>query len=218
MRSVLAVLTFSLLTLQDLPRTPSNTRIAQVPDGTIAQKTYLNDALDISFRIRDGWTITLIPAGTVLFAPEQSATDPVNTCSRALFSSEPIRAAKKEYGPQAIYFVFDPACFPGAPLPRSTKDRPAVATFARRVVRALAHTPYISPNGADFGGFDAGGRAFVTITAEKNVTVSGSNPVHVNTLLMVTESNGYWVVVAEMVDDQSKAIMQAGGVDISERR
>jgi hypothetical protein len=110
-----------------------------------------------------------------------------------------------------------------APFPRSTTNHAAVATFAQRIVHAFVHTPYIPSGGADFGGFDAGGRAFVTLTAEKNVMASEDTPaqkdtVHVNTLLMLTESNGYWVVVAEILDDESKKIMQAGGVDISVRR
>jgi hypothetical protein len=73
-------------------------------------------------------------------------------------------------------------------------------------VHAVAGTPYISQKGADVGAFDSGKRAFVTLTADKNAAVpnNGStqhDTVHVNTLLMITESNGYWVVIAEMVDD-----------------
>ena len=121
------------------------------------------------------------------------------------------------------YFVFDPECFPGPPFPKSGKNRKAVTAFARRVVQALASTPYIPPSGADFGGFDAGTRAFVTLTAEKNVEVSGGitappNKVHVNTLLTLTESSNYWIVMAEMVDDEAKTTMQASGVDLSVRQ
>ena len=42
--------------------------------------------------------------------------------------------------------------------------------------------------------------------------------VHVNTLLTITESNGYWVVIAEMVNDASKQIMQASHFGVSVRR
>jgi len=222
MRTVLAVLTLSLLALPNPQSTSSDARIAKVPDGTIAQNTYLNDALEISFRIQDGWTAALIPASSAQFAPERSVDDPVNRCSRALFSSEPIHTPSKPFGPKVTYFVFNPECFPGAPFPRSTKDRAAVAAFARRVVHAFAHTPYIPPGGADFGGFDAGRRAFVTLTAEKSVAVPNNDRaqgeiVHVNILVTLTESNSYWVVMAEMVDDASKTIMQAGGVGVSER-
>lgn len=222
MRYALAVLILSLLSLAD-PQGTSSARIAQVPTGTIAQSIYRNGALDVSLKIRDGWTATLIPAGSVQFAPERSADDPVNQCSRALFSSEPIHPASEPFGPKATFFAFDPECFPGAPFPRSTKDRAAVKKFAQRVVHALALTPYIPPGGADFGGFDAGRRAFVTLVADKNLAVprNGSaegDTVHVNMLLMLTESNGYWVVMAEIVDDASKTIMQASAMGWTERR
>jgi hypothetical protein len=223
MRHLLAYLILSLLALSDPQRTSSNARIAQVPNGTVAQSTYSNDALEVSFQIRNGWTATLIPAGAVQFAPERAAADPVNRCSRALFSSKLIDSANKPFEPKVTYFVFDPECFPGAPFPRSTEDRAAVTKFAQRVVHGLANTPYIPPGGADFGGFDAAKRPFVTLTADKNVVVPGVGPaqgnmVHVNTMLILTESNGYWVVMAEMVDDASKGIMQAAGVGVSERR
>ena len=220
MRHVLAYLMLSLLALSDPQSTSSNAHIAQVPNGAVAQSIYSNDALEVSFQIRNGWTATLIPAGALQFAPERAAADAVNRCSRALFSSELIDSANKPFGPKVTYFVFDPECFPGAPFPRSTKDR---AKFVQRVIHAFANTPYIPPGGADFGGFDAGKRTFVTLTADKNVVVPGNGPaqgnmVHVNTMLILTESNGYWVVMAEMVDDASKGIMQAAGVGVSERR
>lgn len=223
MRCVLACLILSLLGLPNAQVTSSNARIAQVPEGMITQNIYLNSALDVAFRPKDGWTATLIPAGSVKFAPERSADDPVNRCSKALFSSEPIHATSNAFGPKAIFFVFDPECFPGAPFPRSSKNRAAVTKFGRRAVAALALTPYIPPGGADCGGYDAGRRAFVLLYADKNVEVPSSGAaqsatVHVNMLLMLTESNGYWVVMAEMVDDASKSIMQAGGMDVIERR
>jgi hypothetical protein len=40
------------------------------------------------------------------------------------------------------------------------------------------------------------------------------NGVHVNTSLMLMESSNYWVVMAEMVDDEAKRTMQASGVDL----
>jgi hypothetical protein len=76
MRSVPAVLTLNLLVLQSHQPAPPNIRIAQVPDGTNADKTYLNDALDISFRIRHGWAIALIQAGAVQSAAGRAADDP----------------------------------------------------------------------------------------------------------------------------------------------
>lgn len=223
MQHLLAFLMMSLLTLQNAQGTPPKTRIAQVPEGAIAQNVYLNDALDVSFQINDDWSATLIPTASVEFAPELPSDDPVNRCSKALFSSEPIRATNDPFGPKVTFFVFDPDCFPGPPFPPSTKDRAAVTKFARRVVNALAHTPYIPPGGADFGGFDAGGRAFITLVADKNAEIPGSGPVqaarvHLNMSLMLTQSNGYWVVMAEMVDDTSKPIMQGAGMGVSKRR
>ena len=63
-------------------------------------------------------------------------------------------------------------------------------------MHALAGTPYISQNGADVGGFDAGKRAFVLLEADKNVAAPGNGSkreytVHAMTLLTITESNGY---------------------------
>src|SRR5438552_18088610 len=114
MRTVLALLTLSL----SAQRMPPDARIAQVSDGRVEQKTYFNGAFEISFRIRDGWTIALTPVGTEQFAPERSAEDPVHRCSRALFSSEPTHSASRPFGPKMTYFVFDPECFPVPPFPK----------------------------------------------------------------------------------------------------
>lgn len=99
-----------------------------------------------------------------------------------------------------------------------TEDRAAVQAFAGRVVHALAHTPYTAPNGADLGGFDKGGRAFVLLTTEKEQNSASGEKVHVNTMLILVESDGYWIVMAEAVDDAAKEKMQAGAVDVSTRR
>lgn len=223
MRSVLTILMVSLFALPNSDLQSSDPRIATVPDGTITQKIYRNAAFEVSFEIRAGWSATLIPAGSVLFAPERSVADPVNKCSRALFSSVPMRASREPFGPKMTYFIFDPQCFPGESFPHSSKDRAAVAKFAHRVVQAFKYTPYIPPGGADFGGFDTGGRAFVTLVAEKDVALSGTDSahgdtVHVNTLLMLIESSGYWIVMAEIVDDASKNVMQAGSMGVSKLR
>ncbi len=75
MRHLLAYLILSLLALSDPQRTSSNARIAQVPNGTVAQSIYSNDALEVSFQIRNGWTATLIPAG--LCSLHQDAPPPI---------------------------------------------------------------------------------------------------------------------------------------------
>jgi hypothetical protein len=220
MQSLVTVLALSLMALSPL----KTARIAKVPDGSITGKTYQNSALDLSFRLQDGWTMAPIQMDAMQFAPDRASDDPVNKCSRALFSSEPPHPATlNPFRPRAIVFIFDPKCFPGPSFPRSTTDHAAVGAFARRIVHAFVHSPYIPPTGADFGGFDSGGRVFVTINAETNVASAEDSPaqgatVHVNTMLMLTESKGYWLVMAERVDDESKKIMQAGSVDISLRR
>ncbi len=61
------------------------------------------------------------------------------------------------------------------------------------------------------------------LKAEKIVEASNGiaappNKVHVNTLLMLIESSNYWIVMAEMVDDDAKTTMQAAAVDVSQRR
>src|SRR5580658_4370494 len=109
MQTALAVLTLSLSALA-LQTTPDS-RIAQASDGRAEQNSYFNDAFEISFRARAGWTIALTPKGTVQFSPENSLEDPVNRCSRALFSSEPAAAPKRRFGPKVTYFLFDPECF-----------------------------------------------------------------------------------------------------------
>jgi hypothetical protein len=76
---------------------------------------------------------------------------------------------------QVVKYKSDLLCFrsdmlSGATFPMfHTTNHAAVATFARRIVHAFVHTPYIPSGGIDFGSFDAGGRAFVTLTAEKKV-------------------------------------------------
>ncbi|HTZ84991.1 MAG TPA: hypothetical protein VMB66_17445 [Candidatus Acidoferrales bacterium] len=218
MQHVLRFLALSLVLLPSPKRDSPNLRIAQVPDGAIARGIYRNDALNVSFQIGDGWAAVLIPARSLQFAPQLPADNPVNQCSRALFSSEPSHSATKAFGPKATVFIFVPECFPGAPFPRSAKDRAAVRKFAERVAHSFARTPYIGESGSDFGSFDAGGHTFVTLAADKNVPSNDQETVHVNMPLMLTESNGYWVVVAEIVDDNSKAIMEGSRFGISERR
>ena len=224
MRTSLAFLVLALSLLSQDPSVPpaAKTRIGQVMDGRVEQQTYFNEAFEDSFRIRDGWTISLVPAGTTLFAPDRSANDPVNSCSRALFSSEPTSLASRPFGPKVTYFAFDPECFPGAPFPKSGTNRKAVTAFAQRVVAALKLTPYIPPGGADFGGFNAGKRPIVTLKADYTVDPAGApteppNKVHVNTLLMLIESSDYWIVMAEIVDDDAKKTMEASNFELSDR-
>ncbi len=217
-----ALLALTLSAAQVPQTTASDSRISQVPNGTIAHNTYLNDAFEVSFRVSNGWTLLLEQPHSAIFAPDLSQDDPVNKCSRALFSSMPSPAPSSDFGPRVVYFAIDPECFPGAPFPKSAQDRVAVTKFARRITNAFAHTPYIAPDGADFGGFDAGRRAFITITTGKKVSVERGMPsrkeiIHVNTLLTFIESNGYWIVAAEQVDDEAKKIVQAGHIDVSER-
>lgn len=78
----------------------------------------------------------------------------------------------------------------------STTNHAAVTKSAQRIVHAFARTRSIRPDGAKLGGFDAGGRSFAMLSTERNVTITEVAPaqkslVHVNTLLMLTESNGY---------------------------
>ena len=146
-RVVFLVLLFAIL----LKAQNTGTRIERVPDGTVEKGFYLNDALDISFQIQDGWMATLVPAGSVQFAPERPVHDTVNRCSRAVFVMQPINATNNPFGPKATYFIFDSGCFPGALFPRSTSDRKAVTAFGERAVHALAGTPYISQNGGRRG-------------------------------------------------------------------
>jgi hypothetical protein len=220
MRTVIAVLMLSL-SAPGLQLAP-DARIAQVSDGKVDQNSYFNDAFEISFRARASWTIALTPKGTVQFSPESSAEDPVNRCSRALFSSEPAVSKKRQFGPKVTYFLFDPECFPGEPFPKSTKDAKAVGVFALRVVNALASTPYSPPGGADFSAYDAGKHAFVTLATQQNVDVpdavtTSPHKVHVNILLTLTESNNYWVVMSEMLDDEAKKTMGTGWADMNVR-
>ena len=100
-RVVFLVLLFAIL----LKAQNTGTRIERVPDGTVEKGFYLNDALDISFQIQDGWMATLVPAGSVQFAPERPVDDTVNRCSRAVFVMQPINATNNPFGPKATYFI-----------------------------------------------------------------------------------------------------------------
>lgn len=190
-------------------------RLAQLPDGILSGKTYSNVALEMRYDIPGGWTAT--PANAQRKLDDRQPDAPVNQCTKVLLSMQAPEKEKGQFNSTITLFAIDPGCFPGTKFPKSLKDRQKIQEFARKIVNFFSHTPYISSNGADIDAGDQAGRLEIWLTGADVIKPSirqttddqaTKEPLRVNKLLALVESNGYWFAWANLADDATKAELQ----------
>jgi hypothetical protein len=186
-------------------------KISQLPDGIMSGRVYSNNALELRYEIPNGWIATADPNGPVTL-DNRGSDGPVNQCSKVLLSLHAPEQAKGQFNSTVTLLAIDPGCFPGAKFPKSLKDKKKIREFAHQIVNAFSHTSYISRNGADFDADIQAGRLAIWLTGDELINAldgqATKEPLHVNRLLGLVESNGYWVAWATLVDDSTKAELQ----------
>jgi hypothetical protein len=186
-------------------------KISQLPDGILSGNTYSNNALGLRYDVPSGWIATPDPKDPVSL-DSRDPDGPVNQCSKVLLSLHAPEPVQGQFNSTITLLAIDPGCFPAAKFPKSLKDKKKIQEFARKIVNSFSHTPYISRNGADIdAGFQADRIGIWLTGADLINAIDGQatkEPLHVNRLLGLVQSNGYWVAWANVADDSTKAELQ----------
>jgi hypothetical protein len=196
-------------------------KISQLPDGTFSDNIYSNDALGLRYKIPSGWIATADPKGPVSL-DIRNPDGPVNKCSKVLLSFHAPHKIEGRFNSMEVFFAIDPACFPDAEFPHSM-NKGKIQKFAGKIVKAFSNTPYILPSGADVDALnlDLARRPIIILTGESVINAIEDpspvtkEPLHVNVLLCLRESNGYWVAWGALADDASKEELKKTNVDFS---
>lgn len=191
----------------------SSPKISGLPDGRLSENIYSNDALGLRFEIPTGWSATTDPKGPVSL-DSQNPDGPVNQCSKVLVSLHPSHQIEGGFQSTATLFALDPGCFPDAKFPHSLKATDKMQKFAEKVFHYFSNTPFISTKGVDFLEDHSTGRLIILLGGEKEVNAVEDPPVatsellHVNLLLGLRESSGYWIAWGAVSDDASKEVLR----------
>jgi hypothetical protein len=206
---ILFALIFSVLGATGLGSPRS--KVSQLPDGIMSGRVYSNNALELRYEIPSGWIATADPNGPVTL-DDRDPDGPVNQCSKVLLSLHAQERAEGQFNSTITLLAIDPGCFSGAKFPKSLKNKKQIQEFAHKIVNSFSHTPYISRNGADIDAGLQAGRLTIWLTGADVINAPDGQtikePLRVNKLLGLVESNGYWVAWANSVDDSTKVELQ----------
>jgi hypothetical protein len=190
-------------------------KLSQLPDGTLSGDIYSNRALGLRYEVPPGWIAVADPKDPVKI-DDRDPDGPVNQCSKVLLwlraPEQDPEQNKAQFNSTITLLAIDPHCFPGAKFPKSLKDRKRVQEFARKIVNSFSHTAFISRNGADIDADIQNGKLAIWLTGADLINAPDSQavkePLRVNRLLGLVESNGYWIAWANLADDPTKAQLQ----------
>lgn len=209
----LLILLFSTLSVVCLGSPKS--KLSQLPDGTLSGDIYSNSALGLRYEVPPGWSVVADPKDPAKI-DDRDQGGPVNQCTKILLSlhapEQDPEQNKAQFNSTITLLAIDPRCFPGAKFPKSVKDREKVQEFARKIVNSFSHTPYISRNGADIDANIQDGKLAIWLTGADSINAPDGQamkePLRVNKLLGLVESNGYWIAWANLADDSTKTELQ----------
>jgi hypothetical protein len=207
----LILITLFLSTLETVGAPPA--KINQLADGKMSGSTYSHDGLELRAEIPTGWVADADPKGKVRL-DSQEPDGPVNRCSKILLSFHSAQPAENGFISSYTLFAVDPACFSEGRLPKRLSDRKKIQQFAEKITKSFSNTPFITRKGADLDADSFGGRLFLILTGDSVIQpTSGpgqtlTSPVHVNTLLCLAESKGYWVMWGIVADDAAKETLK----------
>jgi hypothetical protein len=203
------VVTLTIIASGLLGSDTAPSKISQVGDGNLSGDFYSNETLGLRYEVPSGWIATIAPNDPVL-VDYPKLDKPRTQCQKMLLLSHPVQQGEGRFNSTATLFVIDPGCFPEANFPKSLSDKKGILKFADRMVKAFSKAPFISRNGVDIGAQVVEGKLFIAVTGDELINAlagrdrSEKQPLHVNTLLSLAESNGYWVAWTAVADDPSR--------------
>lgn len=114
--------------------------------------------------------------------------------------------------------ALNPQCLPDATFPKENQQ-PAVFAFANALLAIFKGTIYVPPSGVDVGGQHVSQHQFVFLQGAGFRGVEATSPkkdIHVNSLISMTESAGYWVAWVTLADDQGKKDLIRSNIQFKE--
>jgi hypothetical protein len=206
-------LTLTLFGISSVAIASPKPGISEIPAGVVSGDTYSNEFLGIHAEIPRGWEVHAIPNSS-LKLDNRNPDAPINQCSKVLLLLEAPAPVRANFDSAFFIFAMDPRCFPGNKFPDSDKDLAGIQKFAKTTIATFSHSPFISPNGADYGAERIESKLVIRFVGDMMTDASEvpaerpRGPVHVNLMLSVTESNGYWVAWSAVADDGAKEILK----------
>jgi hypothetical protein len=181
------------------------------PDGSLVGNLYSNEALEMRDNIPDGWIGSVGPTDAIILDPKQPDAA-INVCSKTLLTIHEANQAPEGFHSISQIVAIDPSCFPGVKFPKSVTKENWNQDFMKVMIKAFSHSSFMSPHGADIDGFVAGGGQFVMLSGDEvaDAAVGDAGPkqqIHVNHLIVFTESAGYWVAWMSTADDEAKSVL-----------
>jgi hypothetical protein len=207
MRYLLILLGLIFFNLRVLSLDAPASKTLQLPDGTLSGGIYSNDTLGLRYKVPSGWIATVgagDPADLGFRVPDGR---PASQCLRILFHAQ---QTKGGFNSQESIFAIDPACFAEVKFPESIKDKKKIVRFAEKITKSFSKTPFISRHGADVSAGALAGRVVVILTGDDVISAddgsieTAKKALHVNTLVSVTQTNGYWVAWTALADDPAR--------------
>ncbi len=193
-----------------------------MPDGFLSNNVYTNDAFGVKYEIPGGWNATPDPKGEV----ELDYAHPngiANQCTKILLSLKAPQKVEGRFASFASIVAIDPRCIADADFPQSVQDKEKIDRATDKIIKVFKNTPYLSPYGVKIIALPVHGQMLLwftgalTINAIEGHPAPKKEPLVVHTTIMVSESKGYWIAMAYVLDDSGeeavKARMAASGIE-----
>jgi hypothetical protein len=182
--------------------------IGQLKLGTVSGNVFTNEQLGFSFRFPAGWVIAdKATQEKVTETGHQAAwgNDPaaarehelLQQCSRNLLwvTKYPEGTHTDDVNPLIAIVALDPACVPGASLPKSTEDVDAIRGLAGQFSQYLSSTPFMGKGRNSVSAFTLENRIMLDLSSAFSVDVPNEmRTLNVFTSMIFTKEKGYWVM------------------------
>jgi hypothetical protein len=212
MRGLLLVVFVSLISLGAAAQRPNRLQLSQIPNGTMSNKSYVNDALGVSYQIPDGWKGDPDPKGVPLDwrGPGKVA----NRCSRILLWLTPVSKVEGRFNPVAAVFATDPDCLGAAVFPQSLDQVKEINKVAKKMGDSFNYTSFMSPYGNTVHSFSSEGRVIIqadgglVINAHTGRDAKTKEPLELKTSFRFTETSGLLIVWAYAADASAAEVLK----------
>jgi hypothetical protein len=188
-----------------------STAISELPEGTVSQNAYANEALGITWQFPGGWTASTDPSETEVLDPEHPKGR-ARQCSRVLVWLRAPQISADRFSSMAALIAIDPTCLSHAEFPKRLPDaRHDVDAVVDAIIKNFKRSPFFSPYGVKIVAFPSPDSERVTIDFTGGMTINAisgnpapkKEPLEVTTSFSVTERRSYWMAIACVADASS---------------